>query len=197
DIIMQLPEKPTDAVANEIPQVQPHISAEFGQENGRESNNADDEAAPIFPVLRCDLPVPAAIADAGFKAIERFFEFFTATIPNRNTRRVYARSASRFFAWCSERGYGLHQIRPFVVAGFIEQHGGAKSSVKISLSAIRMLFDWLVIGQVVATNPASSVRGPKHVVKTGKTPALSAVQARELLDSIPGNSIAGMRDRAL
>jgi site-specific recombinase XerC len=41
-----------------------------------------------------------------------------------------------------------------------------------------MLFDWLVTGQVVATNPAHSVRGPKHVVKTGKTTVLDAEQAR-------------------
>jgi hypothetical protein len=34
------------------------------------------------------------------------------------------------------------------------------------LAAVRMLFDWLVIGQVVSTNPAAAVRGPKHVVKT-------------------------------
>ena len=47
-----------------------------------------------------------------------------------------------------------------------------------------MLFDWLVTGQVVATNPAHAVRGPKHVVKTGKTPVLTGEQARELLDSI-------------
>ena len=47
-----------------------------------------------------------------------------------------------------------------------------------------MLFDWLVTGQVVAINPAHSVRGPKHVVKTGKTPVLDAEQARKLLDSI-------------
>jgi site-specific recombinase XerC len=60
-----------------------------------------------------------------------------------------------------------------------------------------MLFDFLVVGQVIPTNPASSVRGPKHAVRTGKTPALSAEQARELLDSISGDSIAGMRDRAL
>ena len=44
-----------------------------------------------------------------------------------------------------------------------------KPTVKQHLAAIRMLFDWLVVGQVVATNPAHSVRGPKHVVKTGKT----------------------------
>jgi site-specific recombinase XerD len=146
---------------------------------------------------RSALAAPAVIADAGPDAAERFYEFFTATIRNQNTRRAYARSAARFFAWCGERGFGLHQIRPIVVAAYIEQHRGAKPSVKVSLAAIRMLFDWLVIGQIVPTNPASSVRGPKHVVRTGKTPALSASQARELLDSIPGDSIAALRDRAL
>jgi hypothetical protein len=35
-------------------------------------------------------------------------------------------------------------------------------SVKQQLAAVRMLFDWLVIGQVVPTNPAAAVRGPKH-----------------------------------
>ena len=33
-----------------------------------------------------------------------------------------------------------------------------------------MLFDWLVIGQALAVNPAQAVRGPKHVVRRGKTP---------------------------
>jgi site-specific recombinase XerC len=28
------------------------------------------------------------------------------------------------------------------------------------LAAIRMLFDWLVVGQVLTTNPAAPVRGP-------------------------------------
>jgi hypothetical protein len=41
-----------------------------------------------------------------------------------------------------------------------------------------MLFDWLVVGQVLATNPAHAVRGPKHVVKRGKTPVLTSEQAR-------------------
>lgn len=41
--------------------------------------------------------------------------------------------------------------------------------VKQHLAAIRMLFDWLVVGQVMATNPAAAVRGPKCTVKKGKT----------------------------
>ncbi len=44
--------------------------------------------------------------------------------------------------------------------------------MKQELAAIRMLFDWLVVGQVMPTNPASSVRGPTYVVKTGKTTVL-------------------------
>ena len=72
-----------------------------------------------------------------------------------------------------------------------------KPTVKQHLAAIRMLFDWLVTGQVVATNPAHSVRGPKHVVKTGKTTVLTGEQARELLDSIDMSTVVGLRDRAL
>jgi site-specific recombinase XerC len=60
-----------------------------------------------------------------------------------------------------------------------------------------MLFDWLVTGQVIATNPAHSVRGPKHVVKIGKTTVLDADQARMLLDSIDTSTLIGLRDRAL
>jgi len=72
-----------------------------------------------------------------------------------------------------------------------------KPTVKQHLAAIRMLFDWLVTGQIVATNPAHSVRGPKHVVKTGKTTVLTGEQARELLDSIDTSTVVGLRDRAL
>jgi hypothetical protein len=50
---------------------------------------------------------------------------------------------------------------------------------------------------VVATNPAHAVRGPKHVVKTGKTTVLDADQARKLLDSIDTSTVVGLRDRAL
>jgi integrase len=60
-----------------------------------------------------------------------------------------------------------------------------------------MLGDWLVLGQVIPTNPASSVRGPKYVCKRGKTPVLSAQETRTLLDAIDVTTLAGLRDRAL
>jgi integrase/recombinase XerD len=60
-----------------------------------------------------------------------------------------------------------------------------------------MLFDWLVTGQVMPTNPAHAVRGPKHSVKKGKTSVLSAEEMRTLLDSIDVSTLIGLRDRAL
>jgi integrase/recombinase XerD len=85
------------------------------------------------------------------------------------------------------------------VAAYIEglQATMSKPTVKQHLAAVRMLFDWLVTGQVVATNPAHAVHGPKHVVKRGKTTVLTAEQARELLDSIDTTTLVGLCDRAL
>ncbi len=62
---------------------------------------------------------------------------------------------------------------------------------------MRHLFDWLVVGQIVPTNPANSVRGPLHAVHNGKTSVLEADEARTLLDSIDVSTPAGLRDRAL
>ena len=84
-------------------------------------------------------------------------------------------------------------------------------TVKQHLAALRMLFDWLVTGHVLDVNPAHAVRGPKYVVKKGKTPVLTAEEARELLDSIAITrntaredgpeteepALIGLRDRAL
>jgi integrase len=60
-----------------------------------------------------------------------------------------------------------------------------------------MLFDWMVTSGVLATNPAASVRGRSHALRRGRTPALTAEQARRLLDAIDGTSLVGLRGRAL
>jgi site-specific recombinase XerD len=144
--------------------------------------------------------VPAIIADAGDQAARRFLEFFAATIRNKNTCTAYLHAVSRFFAWCDHHKLGqLADIEPLHVAAYIEALGKdfEKPTVKQHLAAIRTLFDWLVTDQVVATNPTHAVRGPKHVVKTGKTTVLDAEQARLLLDGIDTSTLVGLRDRAL
>jgi site-specific recombinase XerD len=143
--------------------------------------------------------VPALIADLGDEAAWRYVEFFTANIRNPNTRRAYVRACNRFFGWCEDRGLMPAVIRPHNVAEYIEelQHQISAPSVKQQLAAIRMMFDWLVTGQIAPTNPASAVRGPKHVVKTGKTPVLEGTEWRKLLKSIPDTNLRDLRDRAL
>ena len=144
--------------------------------------------------------IPAQVAAAGADATRRFVEFFTATIRNRNTRQAYAQAVAGFFRWCELRGLReLGRLEPVHVAAYVEHLGKthAAPSVKQHLAAVRMLFDWLVVGQVVRSNPASVVRGPSHVVKRGRTPILSPEEARQLFESIPTDSLVGLRDRAL
>jgi len=143
--------------------------------------------------------VPAIIAAAGEQASWRYVEFFTANIRNPHTRRAYARACARFFNWCNRRRLGIANIRPFDVAAYIErlQNEAAAPSVKQQLAAIRMLFDWLVVGQVLPMNPAAAVRGPTHVVKSGKTPVLDGGEWRRLVDAIPTDTLRDRRDRAL
>ena len=185
-----------------------------------------DSAMPLATAtLRSSLAVPEMVAQAGDRAARRFLEFFAASIENDNTRMAYYRAVCNFFIWLEKHGIAeLPDIEPFHVAaylkalrvsdaggGTIKERTAARPTVKQHLAAVRMLFDWLVVGQVLAINPAHAVRGPKHVVKRGKTPILSEEQARQLLASVKitrttkaedGSdrkvpSLVGLRDRAL
>lgn len=134
------------------------------------------------------------------KAQTRFWEFFTAQIRSPYTRKAYLKAALRFSDWCEKKlRLELGQVKPIHVAAYIEQLTGelAAPSVKQHLAALRVLFNWLVVGQVIETNPATPVRGPKHSVKKGKTRVLTAEETRTLLDSIDLSTVIGLRDRAL
>src|ERR1700730_1781381 len=151
-----------------------------------------------MPTLLSSLVVPAMIAEAGDRAARRFLDFFAASIENDNTRMAYYRAVCSFFAWLEQHGIGgLPEFAPFPFAAYIKalkvseagnpavkERAAARPTVKQHLAAIRMLFDWLIVGQVLAINPAHAVRGPKHVIKRGKTPVLTEEEARRLLASI-------------
>src|SRR6202047_18605 len=141
--------------------------------------------------------IPELIAAAGPEVAETYIDFFTSTIRNRNTRLAYARACWQFFDWCKAHGLELTSVRPFHVAAWIEDFPGSKPTVKQKLAAVRMLYDCLVVRQITPSNPAHSVRGPKYVVKRGKTPVWSREDAKKLLESIPRDDLAGLRDRAL
>jgi len=144
--------------------------------------------------------IPAALYAPTPKAAQRVLEFFTAQINNDHTRKAYLNATRRFAHWCAAHGlHQLDQVQAFHVAAFIKHLQGrfTPPTVKQHLAALRMLFDWLVTGHVIVVNPAHAVRGPKYVVKKGKTPVLQADEARALLAAIDTGPLIGLRDRAL
>ena len=116
--------------------------------------------------------------------------------PRRLRRRLRA-----FFAWLDAKQVApLAAVRTHHVSAYVEVLGRRyrAPTVKQHLAAIRMLFDWLIVGQIFAgPNPAAAVRGPKHVVKKGKTSVLDGDEAKKLLDLIDVSTTVGLRDRAL
>jgi site-specific recombinase XerD len=152
------------------------------------------------PALVAAPAVPVLVNASGARAQIRFLEFFAANIRNIHTRRAYAQATREFLPWCERAGVAsITDVQPLHVAAYIEELGRERSAptVKQRLAAIKHLFDWLVTGQVMPVNPASSVRGPSHSVKRGKTPVLDPSEARALLDSIDVTTPIGLRDRAL
>jgi integrase/recombinase XerD len=158
--------------------------------------------------------LPALVAGAGTTAARRFLEFFTVNIRNRNTRTAYARAGSEFLQWCEGQGIiGLALVEPVHVAAYVELLGRKMSppSVKQHLAGLRMLFDWMVTGQAMPSNPAHSVRGPRHSVSKGVTQVISSEEATALLAGMKierkkrqddGTDkmvpyVVGLRDRAI
>jgi integrase/recombinase XerD len=141
-----------------------------------------------------------AIFTARPESRTRLRDFFSSHIRNPNTRRAYREAVRQFSAFCAEHDIkDLAQVEPVHLAAFVETQlkTQSKPTVKLRLAALRMLFDWMVVGQVIPTNPAHAVRGPKHSQRRGKTPVLNVDEARTLLDAIDTTSLPGLRDRAL
>jgi integrase/recombinase XerD len=130
---------------------------------------------------------------------QSFWEYFTAHIRNPNTRRAYFHAVRRFSEWCQTRVLTLPQVRPLHVAAYVEHFGEScsKPTVKQHLAALRALFDWLVVRQVIPLNPAAAVRGPRFSQRRGKTPVLQPDEMRALLESIGERTLIDLRDRAL
>jgi site-specific recombinase XerD len=140
---------------------------------------------------------PGSDCAASPEVTKTYIDFFISTIRNRNTRAAYARACWQFFDWCVAHGLELTTVRPFHVAAWIEDFPGSKPTIKLKLAAVRMLYDFLAVRQITRSNPAHSVRGPKYVVKKGKTPVWSREDAKTLLESIPKDSVSGLWDLAL
>ena len=161
------------------------------------SNLARVETAELQRVASAADLVPIVVANAGDEATYRYIEFLTASIPNPNTRRAYSRALRDFFSWVEGNRLTLRTITPIAVAAYIKGHSGSPPTIKQHLAAIRQLFAHMTATGAIAFNPASSVKGPKYVTREGKTPVMSAAEARGFLDTIPPDTLIGLRDRAV
>lgn len=153
------------------------------------------------------MALPPVISEAGTEAARLTLEFFTARIPNPNTRKAYGRAVFRFCEWCQTQGVGLRELAPPTVAAYFValQDTLEPSSIKLTASALRHWLDFLTEGGAIDSNPALSVRTPRLVVSEGKTPVLEREDAKKLLDSLDDKEADGaprprtvveLRDRA-
>ncbi len=117
-------------------------------EDGGSSDNK------ILGLVRVDgQQVPPILAQAGAEAWDHVADYFTAHIRNPNTRAADGRAVISFFWWCETHDRdSLRELRPVDIAAYVEEMAAhrAAPTVKQHLAAIRMLFDWLVVRQVLA-----------------------------------------------
>src|SRR3954469_9270920 len=147
-----------------------------------------------------EVPVPAVVAASGPEVANRFLEFFLVAIRNPNTRRAYAGAVRAFCAWLERHGApDLAAVEPVHVAAYVEELGRTytRPSVALHLAAIKRLFAFLVTGGTLRRSPAVEVKGPTFSRKIGATPVTSTEEVRKLLESLPVDSLVGLRDRAL
>jgi integrase/recombinase XerD len=105
-------------------------------------------------------PVPALAVSLGESGLHRFLDFFVVRIENGNTRKAYGRALGAFLRWCEARGASQFQdVNACHVAAYIHEleKTRSKQTVKQHLACIRMLFNWLIAGQVVQINPAPTL----------------------------------------
>jgi site-specific recombinase XerD len=142
-------------------------------------------------------PLPAAVRSLGAVASYAWDEFFLGLLRNPHTRLAYGRAVHHFLEWLDRRGIPIEQVTPGLLGSYLDQHPGAPPSKKLALAALRGFFDRLVHRHVLILNPAASVRGERYQVIEGKTPEITAGQARRLLHSIDTFGPVGLRDRAI
>jgi site-specific recombinase XerD len=140
---------------------------------------------------------PQSIVAAGPAAQFAWEEFFGARLRNQHTRAAYLRAVRRFMGYCQQRGLDPLAVSPGQLGRYFTGHTGSVPTKKLHLAALRGLYDVLVERHVVILNPALSVRTERHSVREGKTPMIAIPEARQLLTSIPAESVVDLRDRAI
>jgi integrase/recombinase XerC/integrase/recombinase XerD len=110
------------------------------------------------------------------------------------TKRVYRNALTRFLDWAEDMPLSTPVIRTFKT--FLLNKGLAPNSVSVYLVAIRQFLSYLIERGMLHFNPAKEVKRPR-VPKTHQRNALTAENARNLLDIVSRKSLKGSRDFAM
>jgi site-specific recombinase XerD len=159
-----------------------------------------DTNTQVIPMRRggiATLELPRSVAEHGPGARYAWEEYFAGKLRNPHTRQAYLFAVGRFLTWCEQRSVGLLGITPGMIGQYFDEHPASAPTKKLHMSAIRGLFDTLVLRHIVVLNPALSVKTERYSALEGKTPEITVEQARRLLQSIPADSVIGLRDRAI
>jgi site-specific recombinase XerD len=122
-------------------------------------------------------------------------------IANRKTRRAYKADVAEFSLFLGlSKPVELRSVaRAHIIAWRkdMEARSLSSASIRRKLSSLSSLFDYLCERNAVAGNPVDGVKRPLSNNNEGSTPALGDEQARRLLAAPPGETLKGIRDRAI
>lgn len=170
-----------------------------------------DAQAPLPPAPADPLPPAPSAAPAALRLSAAQFEqlaqleagsAWLANFTSPHTRRAYRQDIWSFIQFL---GQGA---QPEVLARVRRAHvvcwrdaliaqGCANDTVRRKLSAVSSLYGDLVERGALTHNPVLGVKRPKSMNRQGTTEALSAAQARALLEAPPETTLKGLRDRAI
>jgi site-specific recombinase XerD len=114
------------------------------------------------------------------------------------TRRAYCVDLEQFAQWAAAKGETPAGVSPKTVRRYIahlSERGAAPSTSARKLAALRALFESQREHGEIAENPADLVTTPRRSSPLPRV--LSAREAADLLDGIPGDGPLELRDRAM
>ncbi len=150
-------------------------------------------------------PAPQSLNDNAFRqlaAVPPEVEWF-ANLRNPNTRKAYQADIRDFTTYTGIREpEDFRRItRAHVIAwrDHLVQRELGSATVRRKLAALSSLYAYLCDRNAVEGNPVAGVARPTSATATGEgsTPAISAAQARALLEAPDPNTLKGKRDRAI
>src|SRR6266536_185077 len=123
-----------------------------------------------------------AVKSAKSSIAEKSAQEFLRSLRERNTSphtiKAYSGDLQNFCAYVGSRNW--HSIDHLAIRGFLShlyERGLSKTSVARSLAAVRSLYRWLALEEVVEQNPAALVSTPRLPKKLPRVPTIEEMNS--------------------